>query len=393
VRSDAEQPEPAHGALRSEGALRPTWAEVDLGALASNVRALRARAGRARLMAVVKADAYGHGAVPVARAALAAGAERLGTAIVEEALELRRAGIDAPVLVLGWTPPERTAEALAAGIELTVTRLEDGAAMAAAARRAGAQLSVHAKVDTGMSRLGFAAAGAADAVAALAALPGLRLAGVYTHFATADEADLGGARHQLQSFLEVLGRLEASGVAVPLRHAANTAAILRLPESHLDMVRAGIGLYGYVPSPEVPRAGLSPVLSWRSRVALVKRLPPGSGVSYNHTYVTPAAETVATLPVGYADGFPRSLSGRGEVLVRGRRAPVRGRVCMDQIVVSVDAIPGVQVGDEVVLIGAQGCDVLTADDLAAAAGTISYEILCGIGRRVPRLHRQSEPSR
>jgi alanine racemase len=384
---------------------RPTWAEVDLGALAANTRRLAARAPGAALMAVVKADAYGHGAVPVARAALAAGAAWLGVATLDEALELRRAGIGAPVLVLGWTPPELAGRAAWAGVDLTVSRLEEAAAMAARG-----SVRIHAKVDTGMGRLGFwagppaapseagaaaprdpeaaGAEAAAEAVARLAALPGVTLAGVYTHFAAADAPDLSHARMQLERFRAVLARLAARGVRVPLRHAANTAALVRLPESHFDMVRAGIGLYGYEPSPAVPPLGLEPVLTWKTRVVLVRRLPGGEGVSYGCTYVTPGPELLATLPVGYADGLSRSLSNRGEVLVRGRRAPIRGRVCMDQVVVSVQGVPGAREGDEVVLIGRQGTEAVTAAEVAERAGTVAYEILCAIGRRVPRTYRR-----
>jgi alanine racemase len=346
---------------------RPTWAEVDLGALAHNVRVLRSHLGPGtQLMAVVKADGYGHGALPAARAALAAGASWLGVAIVEEALALRAAGIAAPILVMGWTPPSQAAAAIAAGVDLAVFSLADAAAYGPGAR-------LHVKVDTGMSRLGFAVEEAPAAAARIAALPGVEVRGVFTHFAGADEDDLSGARRQLDAFRRVLAALP---FRPPVVHAANTAAILRLPEAHFDLCRAGIGLYGY------GGAGLRPALRWLTRIAQIRRVPAGTGVSYNWTYVAPEAETLATLPVGYADGLPRQLSNRGTVRVAGRSAPIRGRVCMDQTIVSLEGLGPVAVGDAVALIG----EGQWADQLAAQAGTIPYEILARIGPRVPRVH-------
>lgn len=345
---------------------RPTWAEVDLGAVAENASRLRARlTAGAQLMAVVKADGYGHGAVPAARAALAAGAAWLGVAIAEEAMALRAAGIAAPILVLGWTPPEQAQAAIQAGIDLTVFSLED-----AAAYRGG---RLHVKVDTGMSRLGFSVDEAPVAMARLAALPGVEVRGIFTHFAGSDDDDLSGARRQLTAFRRAL---EALPFRPPVVHAANTAAIFRLPEAHFDLGRAGIGLYGY------GGPGLRPALRWLTRIAQVREVPPQTGVSYNWTYVTQTSETLATLPVGYADGLPRSLSNRGAVRIAGGRAPIRGRVCMDQTVVSLAEVPGAKPGDPVLLIG----DGQWADDMAALAATIPYEILCRIGARVPRIY-------
>lgn len=366
--------------------MRATWAEVDLGALAGNVRRLRAAmAPGAELAAVVKADAYGHGAVPVARTALEAGAAFLAVAFLEEGVELRRAGIGAPILVMGWTPPDRAAEVVAHDLDQAVFTLEDGRALAAAGQAAGRRARVHAKVDTGMGRLGWPSrtpAGqeaAARAIASLAGLPGAELAGVFTHFAGADEADLTGARGQLSAFGAVLSLLEAAGVRPRLRHAANSAAVLRLPESHFDLCRAGIGLYGYADDP-----GLRPVLSWYTRAAMVKELAPGDAVSYGGTYIARGRERVATLPVGYADGWRRALGNRGYVLLGGAPAPIRGRVCMDQMVVSCADAGSVCQGDLAVLLGAQGEASRWADGLARELGTISYEVLCAIHPRVPR---------
>lgn len=391
--------------------LRPTWAEVDLGRIAANARRLKRHVGPGvLLMAVVKADAYGHGALPVARAALSGGADWLGVAILEEGIRLRRGGLRAPLLVLGWTPPERAGQVVAADVDQAVFNRVDAEALSAAAVAAGRRVRVHVKIDSGMGRLGFPAGRAAvQATCHIAALPGVEVAGVFTHLACSDEADPGPTRHQMRRFLDDLRQIVATGVEVPLRHAANTGAVLRFRDTHLDLVRAGIGLYGCYPSPAVPRIGLEPALVWKTRISLVKRVAAGSGVSYNHAYVAPVPELLAVLPVGYADGYFRSLSNRAEVLVAGRRSPVRGRVCMDQTIVSLGTVAGtgdagapggagpdpagpgskVKEGDEVVLLGRQGADEVTADELAAWAGTINYEVLCAIGARVPRCYTGS----
>jgi len=373
--------------------MRATWAEVDLDRLRHNVRLLRAQlTGDAALMAVVKADAYGHGAEPAARAALQAGAAALGVAILEEGLALRRAGISAPILVMGWTPAERAAEVVDADLEQAVFSLEDARALAAAARAVGAVARLHAKVDTGMGRLGWpardasGAQAAAAAIAEVAGLAGVKLTGVFTHFAGADEPGLDSALRQFANFQGVLGALEAAGVRPRVRHCGNTATTLRLPEAHFDLCRSGVGIYGYVPSPHVPDPGLLPVLAWKTRIALVKDVAPGEAVSYNGTYVATARERVATLPVGYADGFPRALSNRGYVLIGGRRAPLRGRVCMDQIVVGVDECGPVRQGDPVVILGEEGGARQWAQDMGDQLNTISYDILCGISPRVPRVY-------
>ncbi len=368
---------------------RPTRAEVDLGCIAHNLRLARQAVGpRTAVMAVVKADAYGHGAVPVARAALAAGAGWLGVATVEEGIELRRAGIAAPVLVLGWVPPWQVPEALGHGLALTLFSLEDARVVSAAARRRGRPARVHVKVDTGMGRLGFfhGDRAAVDQIVELCRLPGLEAEGIYTHFADSD-GDREFTLEQLARFRAMLERLEAAGVRFALRHAANSGAIWHVPESHLDLVRLGISLYGYHPGGAGARGpGLRPALTWKTAVAMVKTVPAGTPVSYGRTYVTQGRETLATLPVGYADGYSRALSNRGQVLVAGRRARVVGRVCMDQIVISVP--PGVEVraGDEVVLLGRQGGETISADEMAGWLGTISYEVLCAIGARVPRVY-------
>jgi alanine racemase len=366
--------------------MRPTRAVVDLSCIAHNVRALRAvTAPEVRQMAVVKADAYGHGAVPVARTAMEAGADWLGVALVEEGLQLREAGLSAPILVLGAIFAGDAEAAVAASLSVAVWDRESALALEAAGRAAGTPAPVHVKVDTGMGRLGIRPDEAAEFAFWIAGLPGLRLEGVFSHLAAADEADLGFARRQLAELRGVLAAMSGRGVRVGLRHVANTAATIALPDSHLDLVRTGIGLYGLHPSPAVPHTvELRPAMSLRTRIAQLKSVGPGVPLSYGATFVTRRPSRIATLPVGYGDGYPRLLSNRGEVLLHGRRAPIVGRVCMDMLLADATEIPGVETGDEAVLFGRQGDEVIGAEELAEAVGTIHYEITCGVGSRVPR---------
>lgn len=367
---------------------RPTRAVVDLAAIAQNVRSIKALVGPAvRLMAVVKADAYGHGLVPVARAALDAGAEWLGVALPEEGTALRAAGIRAPILVLGPTPPGQAEAVLAAGLDQMVHAAALAEALSRAAKKARRPAAVHLKVDTGMGRVGVPVEEFGALARAVGRLPGLELRGAMTHFADADARDPAFAREQLRRFHEALAAPELRGRPGLLRHAANSAATFALPEARLDMVRTGIALYGCPPSPEVPPpVALHPALALETRVAQVRWVPAGSTISYGCTFVAPTRMRIATLPVGYGDGFPRAFSNRGVVLVRGKRAAVVGRVCMDMLMLDVTGIPDIAEGEAAVLLGAQGTEAVSADAWAALAGTISYEVLCGIGARVPRVY-------
>lgn len=366
----------------------PTVARVDLDAIAANFAALRRVAG-VPVMAVVKADAYGHGLVPVARRLEREGAWGFGVATVDEALELREAGIESPILILGWTPPAAVAKAIRHGIRLTVFDRAGVDAAASAARVAGARAVVHVKVDTGMGRLGFPGwepeRAVAEILAALAR-PELDCEAVYTHFACADEPDPAPTEAQLSRFRTVLRLLAEAGFRPRLVHAANSAAAIRFPSARFDLVRCGIALYGIEPYPGAADAvPLRPALRWTTRVAQVRTIPAGWGVSYGHTFVAPQAMTVAVLPVGYGHGYPRALSNRGRVLVRGRPASVLGRVCMDQVVVGpVD--PDLRPGEEVVLIGEQDGGRIRAEDAGEWAGTTAYEIVTRIGKRVPRVY-------
>ncbi len=357
---------------------RPTWLEVDLEAIRHNVRALKP-AG-AQLMAVVKANAYGHGDVAVARAALEAGATWLGVALVEEGISLRTAGIEAPILVLSEFPPSSESDALAAGLTPSIYT-DDGLARLAAAAAPG--LGVHVKVDTGMHRVGvFPAKHAAKFVASVAKA-GLVLEGLWTHFARSEEDEL-TTKEQFALFMEVVDLVRASGHAPRYLHAANSGATILHPDTHLDIVRPGIAIYGIEPAPGVgSHLGLKAALTWRSAIAMAKRLPAGERLSYGHTHELKRDAVIATVPVGYADGYLRVLSNRADVLIGGRRCRVAGNVAMDQIMVDAGGAE-LRPGDEVVLLGRQGDEVVTAQELAEHAGTIAYEIVTGIGERVPR---------
>ena len=365
--------------------VRPTWGEVDLGAVRANTRRLAALADPAALLAVVKADGYGHGAVPVARAALDAGASWLGVALVEEGTALRAAGLDARVLVLSEPPAAAAGHVVDARLT-PVVYTEPGIealAKVVADRAADDPLPVHLKVDTGMHRVGCSPDDAPNLVAAVQARPELRLEGICTHFAVADEPERPETRAQLEEFGRLVAGLEGAGTRPPIVHAANSAGLLQFPDARFDLVRVGIALYGVAPGPGTAVA-LDPALSLRARVTYVKALPAGARVSYGLRYALERPGRVATVPVGYADGVPRNLGLRGgEVLLHGRRYPIAGAVTMDQLMVDVGD-DDVEPGDEVVLLGAQGGDAIRAEEWADRLGIIAYEVVTGIGPRVPR---------
>lgn len=379
--------EPAWRSVRIGTPDRPTWATVDLDALAANVRQLRAIAG-VPLMAVVKADAYGHGAVRVARAALASGATMLAVATLSEGRALREADITAPILVLGYTPPWQAQEALYLNLTCAIFDGDVARAFSQAATAQQREFPVHVKVDTGMGRLGMQPDEVGPFLHQVTHLPGLRVEGMYSHFATADSADETFARLQLERFTQVVEAMRRAGMRPPLVHMANSAAMLRFPEARFDMVRPGIACYGLNPSHETPLPpGFRPVLSFHTTVAQVKSVPAGVALSYGGVFVTQRPSRIATIPVGYADGFRRAPPWR-EVLVRGVRAPVVGRICMDYAMIDVTDIERVQRGDPVTLIGSQtgtsGSDQITADEVAGWLGTINYEVVSALLPRVPR---------
>ncbi|MEU2107336.1 alanine racemase [Streptomyces sp. NPDC019507] len=368
-------------------------AEIDLAALRANVRALRARAPRAALMAVVKSDAYGHGMVPCARAALAAGADWLGTATPEEALGLRAAGIGGRVMCWLWTPGGPWREAVEADLDVSVSGMWAMREVTRAAEEAGRPARVQLKADTGLGRNGCQPADWAELVAAARAAEeagSVRVTGLWSHFACADEPGHPSVPAQLSVFKDLVAYAEKEGIEPEVRHIANSPATLTLPESHFDLVRTGIAVYGISPSPELGTPadfGLRPVMTLKASVALVKRVPAGHGVSYGHRYVTGGETILGLVPVGYADGIPRHASGRGPVLVGGEWRRVAGRVAMDQFVVDLGPEgESVEEGTEAVLFGPGDRGEPTAQDWAEAADTIAYEIVTRIGARVPRVH-------
>ena len=371
---------------------RPAWVSVDLDAIAANVAALTELAAPAALLATVKADAYGHGAVPVARAALDAGATWLGVAFVEEGIELREARIDAPILLLSEPPPAAAPVVVARRHTPFVYTAGGIDALGAAAAAAGTTLPVHLKVDTGMHRVGCTPAEAVDLAERIHAHPGLVLEGLATHLAVADEADRAFTDAQLDAFDAVLDAVTAAVGRPPIVHSANSAGALAFPRARYDLVRVGITLYGIDPSPVVAgHVALHPALSLHARVSFVKNLPAGARVSYGLRYELPRPSRIATVPVGYADGVPRGLGATGgAVLVGGQRCPIAGTVTMDQLLVDVGDLD-VQVGDAVVLLGTQGDLVIDADEWAQRLDTISYEVVTRLGGRLPRHHEGGAP--
>ena len=363
-----------------------TWLQVDLDALAENMRKVKDRAGT-DVLAVVKADAYGLGAVTVARA-LEETCAFFGTANISEALELRRSGIQKPILILGRVPIYAYPLAVAEDIRVPIFIYEDAAALSEEAVRQGKTASFHFVVDTGMSRIGFQATEeAAQMCADICKLPNLHAEGLFSHYATADGADLTSAKAQLQLFEEFTAKLEARGIEIPIRHLNNSAGIINFP-GRQDMVRSGIVQYGMYPSDQVDATLLpvKPVMEWIAKVVYVKTLPAGRQISYGGCHTTTRETVVATLPVGYADGYRRSLTDKGHVLIHGKKAPIIGRICMDQMMVDVTDIPDVKIGDHAVLIGKSGDEAITVDYLAQLTGTLNYEIICGISRRTPRVY-------
>ncbi|MGB2965566.1 MAG: alanine racemase [Anaerolineales bacterium] len=360
------------------------WVTVDTSAIRNNVQFILEHTG-SQVMAIVKANAYGHGTIPVARVALDAGATWCGVARFSEALELRRANIDCPILLLGYTPKEHLEEMILNQVSMTVWEPEQVSLLSTAAEHAGQPARIHLKVDTGMSRLGVQPEEARNLALFVSNAPGVQFEGLYSHFARADEIDPAAADLQWDRFQSVLSDLDSHNIRPPIVHHANSAASLTRPETSLSLVRFGIAMYGLHPSSECPLpAAFRPALFWKATLSQVKTLPPGRGVSYGHEYITKGYERIGTIPVGYADGL-RRLPGN-QVLVGGKRVPVIGRVTMDQILVQLDEVPGSKAGDEVVLIGRQGDEVITAEDVAAIWGTINYEVTCAIGPRVPRLY-------
>ena len=366
-----------------------TWAEINMDALKENITNIRKITNKkSMIMATVKANAYGHGAVNVAKLLLENGADRLSVADLDEAIELRRAGIDAPIMILGATFPTECEYLIKYDIIPTVFSYDFAKKLSEEARSQGKIAKIHIKLDTGMSRIGFVSGEDDDAltdeIIKISKLSNIFIEGIFSHFATADEADSSYTEKQFSEFLKITDLLKDKGLEIPIRHIANSAAIMMYPETHLEMVRAGIILYGFYPSEEVnkDKIKLRRVMTLKSRITLIKEIKD-RGVSYGKTYIAHGAKKVATVPVGYADGFTRLLNNKAKIIAKGIPCEVIGRICMDQCMIDVTNVYNIYTGDEVIIFGE---DIVTADDIAKALGTISYEIVCMVSRRIPRVY-------
>ena len=370
--------------MTEERGRHSTWVTVDLEAIKDNVRYFVDRS-KVQVMAIVKANAYGHGAIPVARAALEAGASWCGVARVNEAMELRQAGLDCPILLMGYTPEARYEEMIQQRVSMAVWDIRQIENISRVASQINQEARLHLKADTGMSRLGANPAEIIDLFRAIGNLPNIHMEGLFTHFARADEADSTPTDTQEELFHELVSKLNAAGIQIELLHAANSAASLTRPGADFNCVRVGIAMYGLHPSSQCPLPPVfRPALAWKSVLSQVKTLPQGRGISYGHEYITLRKERIGTVPVGYADGF-RRVPGN-QVLVEGRKVPVVGRVTMDQIMVQLDSVPDASADDEVMLLGAQGEERITAEEIAGRWATINYEVTSGISHRVPRIY-------
>ena len=369
-----------------------TWAEVDLEAVSHNIGRIRDLVGpRVKILVSVKADAYGHGVYSVCRAALAAGAEWLGVSHVKEALELRAFFPRAPIMILSAGMLGHSHQIVRNDLTPVVCSLEIARDLGQEALSMGKKVKIHCMIDTGMGRIGIWHANALPLLERLVRIKGIEVEGLCSHFSTADSPDQDFARRQLGDFLATAAKAEAKGIGFSLKHIANSGALITLPESRLDLVRPGIMIYGIYPADHFKDLiDLKPALSLKTQVAFLKKVEPGRSISYGRTHITRRETRIATLPIGYGDGFSRAHSNRGEVLVRGERAPIVGVVTMDQIMVDVGHIPGVAVGDEVVLIGEQAGKRITAEEAAARIDTIPYEVLCQLGKRVSRVYKGKE---
>lgn len=369
--------------------IRPTWAEIDLNNLEHNMKEIAKLCKGKEIIAVLKADAYGHGALDVARTLINGGATKLGVAVITEALELRDSGIDTPIVILGYTPLSFAKELIRNDIEQTVYTYECAAELSKEAQSLNKRVKIHVAVDTGMGRIGFLPTEQGlDEIEALSKLPNVDIDAIFTHFATADEADKSYTLEQMEKFNWFCDALEKRGVNVGKKHIANSAAIIDMPDAYFDGVRPGILLYGYYPSYEVNREklDLKRVLTLKANISYVKTLPKGEYISYGRKFYTERESIIATIPIGYADGYSRQMLNKAKVIINGQLAPVVGSICMDQCMVDVTDIGQVKEGDEVILLGEQNGVKFDAEDMAEIIGTISYEVICMISKRVPRVY-------
>jgi alanine racemase len=373
--------------MKSEKIYRPTWAEVDLGALAHNYRELRYFVDKhVKILSVVKADAYGHGIIEVAKRLLDCGTDYLGVASIDEAIKLRDSKIDLPILVFGNILPRHAKEIIDYGITQTVCAKDIAVALANYAKRKKKKAKVHIKVDTGMGRLGIWHANASEFIKDISGLPGIEIEGVYSHLSCAD-TDYKFTNQQIVEFGNLIKRLKKYNIHIPIYHIANSVGIIKYRNSHFDMVRPGIALYGIYPTEGLKsKVRLRPVMNFKSKVMYIKRVSKGRSISYGRTYITDKPTTIATIPVGYKDGYFRNLSNKSDVLINGRRCRVVGRICMDQMMVDVQR-SRVKKGDVVILIGSSGRQSIHAEDIARLSGTIGYEVVCSIGSSAKRIYK------
>ena len=375
-----------------EKIMRPVWAEIDLDILANNMKNIKKLAGNKEVIAVVKADAYGHGALDVAPCLLENGASRLAVAMLTEAIELRNNNIKAPIMILGYTPLDLGEELINFDIEQTIYDLDYARELSSLAIKLNKKAKVHIAIDTGMGRIGFLPTDENfNSICEICSLDGLDAIGIFTHFSSSDEADKEYTQYQFNQIYDFIRKLENNGINIPLKHASNSAAIIDLPNTYLDPVRAGIILYGYYPSNEVKKENLSikPALTLKAKIAHVKELESNMYISYNRTFKTSRKSKIATIPIGYADGYIRTLKHDAKIIVNGQLAPIVGNICMDQFMIDVTDIPNVKTGDEVILLGESNGIKFNADDIAKCMNSINYEVLCLLKKRVPRAYIKS----
>lgn len=372
-------------------ATRPVWAEVDLEAIGHNLKEIRRITNpKSQIMPVVKANGYGHGAIVVSKKLLEWGADRLAVGIVAEGRELREADIEAPIVLLGYTPIEHAEAVIEYNLIPTVYTLELAEALSRAAVKANKTIKIHIKLDTGMGRIGFTpGSNSIETIVKIANLPKVEIEGVFSHFATADCKEKTFTERQFEQFLWLVKEIESKGIKIPIKHIANSGAIIDSPHTHLDMVRPGIIVYGYYPSDEVnkTRINLRPSMTLKASISYVKEVAKGTSISYGRTHVTKDVTKIASLPIGYADGYSRILSSKGEVLIKGQRVPVVGRICMNQCMVDIARIHGVKIGDEAVIFGKQGEAKITVEEVAEKLGTINYEVVCMVSDSIPRIYK------
>ncbi|QPJ85537.1 alanine racemase [Sarcina sp. JB2] len=369
--------------------IRPVWAEIDLDAIKYNIDSIKRRVDTKELIAVVKADAYGHGALDVSKTLVENGATKLAVAVITEAMELRHGNINTPIMILGYTPLEFAADLINYDIEQTIFDLEYAKKLSEIALNLGKKAKVHVALDTGMGRIGFLINdNSLNEILKISSLKGLEVVGIFTHFATADESDKNYSNKQYKKFTDFNEKLISKGVNIPLKHVSNSGAIIDMPNTYLDGVRAGIVLYGYYPSEDVLKQNLDlkKAITIKTQVAHVKILDKDEYVSYGRKFKTERKSIIATLPIGYADGYSRALTGKAKVIINGKFAPVVGTICMDQCMIDVTDVGDVHVGDEVIVLGKDKDLKFDADDMAKAMGTINYEVLCMIKQRIPRVY-------